>query len=126
MSEVIRDYIGFASLRSVIGLVNSRHSLSQSDAKVKPIANSSLAFFPHFTPVTCIRSSHWLLVIFTFVLIGHCAYFGFGFKTVNRKAPCNNAYLSTIKEALIKIYSYCFTRLPSEILMTRIRDGFAS
>ena len=31
-------------------------------------------------------SSHWLLVIFIFVLIGRCDYFGFGFTTLNRKA----------------------------------------
>ena len=33
-----RDCIGFALLRSVIGLENSRHLLNQSDAKLKPIA----------------------------------------------------------------------------------------
>ena len=27
--------------------------------------------------------SHWLLVKFTFVLIGRCDYFGFGFTTLN-------------------------------------------
>ena len=27
----------------------------------------------------------WLLVIFTFVLINRCGYFGFGFTTLNRK-----------------------------------------
>ena len=36
-------FIGFALLRSVIGLENSRHPLNQSDAKVKPIATWSLA-----------------------------------------------------------------------------------
>ena len=44
VSKVIRDYIGFALLRSVIGLENSRHPLNQSDAKLKPIATWSLAF----------------------------------------------------------------------------------
>ena len=73
MSKVIRDCIGFALLRSVIGLENSRHLLNQSDAKLKPIA---------FT-----LNSHWLLVIFPFVLIGRCDDFGFGFRftTLNRK-----------------------------------------
>ena len=44
VSKVIRDCIGFALLRSVIGLKKSRHPLNQSDAKVKPILTWSLAF----------------------------------------------------------------------------------
>ena len=36
--------MGFALLHSVIGLENSRHPLSQSDAKLKPIMTWSLAF----------------------------------------------------------------------------------
>ena len=31
-------------------------------------------------------SSHWLLAIFTYVVIGHRDYVDFGFKTLNRKA----------------------------------------
>ena len=42
--ESNRDCIGFALLRSVIGLENSSHVLNQSDAKIKPIATWSLAF----------------------------------------------------------------------------------
>ena len=34
-------------------------------------------------------SSHWLLLIFIFVLIGRCDNFGFGFTTLNRKALYN-------------------------------------
>ena len=30
--------------------------------------------------------SHWLLVTFSFVLIGCCDYFGFGLTTLNQKA----------------------------------------
>ena len=86
-SKVIRDCIGFDLLRSVIGLENSRHPLNQSDAKLKPIATWSPAFsrawgrLPVFT-----LSSHRLLLIFIFVLIGRYDYFGFGFTTLNRKA----------------------------------------
>ena len=36
-AKVLRDCIAFALLLSVIGLENSRHPLSQSDAKLKPI-----------------------------------------------------------------------------------------
>ena len=80
--------IGFALLQSVIGLETSRHTLNQSDTKLEPITAWSLAFsrvlksrLHAFT-----FSSHWLLVIFTFVLIGRCDYFGFGHTTLNRKA----------------------------------------
>ena len=51
--------------------------------KLKPIVPWSLAFsrawdeFPLFT-----LSSHWLLVILTFVQIGSCDYFGFGCTTL--------------------------------------------
>ena len=44
VSKVIRDCIGFALLRSVIGLENLRQPLNQSDTKLKPIATWSLAF----------------------------------------------------------------------------------
>ena len=37
-------FLCFALLRSVIGPENSHHSLNQSDAKLKPIMNRSLAF----------------------------------------------------------------------------------
>ena len=42
--KVIRDRIGFALLRSVIGPENSRHSLRQWDAKFEPISTWSPAF----------------------------------------------------------------------------------
>ena len=54
--------------------------------KLQPIATNGHMRFPAlgnmlhgFTKM----SSHWLLVIFTFVLIGLCDYFGFGFTTLN-------------------------------------------
>ena len=84
VSKVIRKCIGFGSLCIVIGLENSRHPLSQSDAKLKPIAIWSLAFSRAWGRLHAFTlSSHWLLMIFTFVLIGRCDYFGFGFATLN-------------------------------------------
>ena len=68
---------GFALLRPVIGPENSWHPLNQSDAKVKTITTWSPAFsralgsFLVFT-----LSSHWLLVTFSFALIGCCDNFG--------------------------------------------------
>ena len=42
-SNVIQDFIGFATFRSVIGLQNSRLPLNQSDANLRPISFWSLA-----------------------------------------------------------------------------------
>ena len=92
VSKVIRDYIGFALLRSVIGLENSRHPLNQSDAKLKPIATWSLVFSRAWDRLRVFTlSSHWFVVIFIFVLIGCCDYFGFGFgfSTLNWKLLYN-------------------------------------
>ena len=88
ISTKISLIIGFALLRSVIGLENSRHPLSQSDAKLKPIATWwSFAFSRASSRLRAFTlSSHWFLLIFIFVLIGRCDYFGFGFTTLNRKA----------------------------------------
>ena len=86
VSKVIRDCIGFALLRSVIGLENSRHPLKQSDAKVKPIATWSLAFSRAWDRLRVFTlSSHWFVMIFILVLIGRCDYFGFGFSTLDWK-----------------------------------------
>ena len=62
--RVIRDWIGFAFLYSVIGPENSRRSLNQSDAQLTSIATWS----PTFSRVLCdllvfTLSSHWLGVI---------------------------------------------------------------
>ena len=87
MSKVIRDCIGFALLRSVIGIEISRHTVSQSDSKLKPIVTWSLAFSRASGRLHVFAlSSYWLLVIFTFVLIDRCDDFGFDFTTLNRKA----------------------------------------
>ena len=81
VSKVIRDCIGFGSLCIVIGLENSRQPLSQSDAKLKPIATWSLAFSRARGRLHAFTlSSHWLLLIFSSVLIGRCDYFGFGLR----------------------------------------------
>ena len=43
-SNVIQDFIGFATFRSVIGLQNSCLPLNQSDANLRPISFWSLVF----------------------------------------------------------------------------------
>ena len=86
MSKLIRDRFGFASLSSLIGLKVSRHLLNQSDAKRKPTASWPLAFSRASRSLLVLTlSSDWLLVMFSFVLIGKSDFFGFGFTTLNRK-----------------------------------------
>ena len=87
MSKLIRDCIGFALLRSVIGLEISRHLRNQSDAKL----NQSRLGYTRFPALVAgssrlrafTLSSHWLLLILLllliFVLIGCCDYFWFWF-----------------------------------------------
>ena len=43
-SNVIQDFIGFATFLSVIGLQNLRLPLNQSDTNLRPISFWSLAF----------------------------------------------------------------------------------
>ena len=70
MSKLIRDCIGFALLRSVIGLEKSLHLLNQSDAKLNPIATCSLSFSRACGALHVFTlSPDWFLVTFTFVLI---------------------------------------------------------
>lgn len=87
-----RDCFAFVSLCSVIGPENSRFLLDQSDSRIKPLAPWSQVFshasvnllvFYLFSPEVLL--SYWLVVIFSFTLIGFCVYFGFGFTTFNPK-----------------------------------------
>ena len=86
MSKVIRDCIGFALLCVVIGLENSCHPLSQSDARLKKNRDLVTRVFPRSRPVTRVYFEFSLALIVSLVLIGRCDYFGFGFLTFNRKA----------------------------------------
>ena len=56
--------------------------------------NSGAVFSRAFDSFVGLISSHWLLRVFTFILIGCCDNFGFGFTTLNRKV------LYTIHEEL--------------------------
>ena len=64
MSKVIWDCIGFALPCSVSGLENSRHLLSQSDTKLKPIATWLLRFPALNAKYAFTSISHWLSLIF--------------------------------------------------------------
>ena len=73
---MIPDGFGFALLLSVIGQENSRHHLNQSNAKLEPFPTQIFQRrFPVFT-----SSSHWLMIMIIFVLIGSC---GCGFSTLD-------------------------------------------
>ena len=49
-------------------------------------------------------SSHWLLKVFSFVLIGRCGYFGFGFTTLGQKARYSSTDTHhTSNDELIKV-----------------------
>ena len=50
-------------------------------------------------------SSHWLLKALSFLLIGRCDHFGFGFTTLNRKAPNNSTCL----------IAQCFSLVPLQL-----------
>ena len=65
-----------ALLRSVIGSENSRNSLNQSDAKLKPITTWSPAFSRTLGSLVFTLSSHWLLKVFSCLFIGCCDYLG--------------------------------------------------
>lgn len=81
MSKVMRDCFVFSSLRSVIGTKDLCLALNQSDAK-----NWSRAFYRALgSLVVGTMSSHCLLKEFTFILLGGCDFFGFGFTTLNGK-----------------------------------------
>ena len=68
---------GFALLRPVIGPENSWHPLNQSNAKLKTITTWSPAFSRALGSLLVFTlSSHWLLVTFSFALIGCCDNFG--------------------------------------------------
>ena len=60
----------------MIGPKNSRHSFNQSDAKVKPTTTWSPAFSRALgSLIVSNLSSHWLLKLFSFHLIGRCDNF---------------------------------------------------
>ena len=65
-----------ALLHSVIGSENSRHSLNQSDAKIKPISTWSPAFSRALGSLAFALSSHWLLKVFSSLPIGCYDYIG--------------------------------------------------
>ena len=78
VSKVNQDCVSFTLLCSVIG------PETYATLKLKPITSWSPAFSRAlFSLFVFTLSSHWLLIVFSFLLIGRCDYFGFGFTTLN-------------------------------------------
>ena len=84
LSKVITELLWFCLTTLCDWLKNSRQLLNQSDAKTKLIVTWSHAFPREFRRLRLFAlSSHWFIVLFSFVVIGHCNCFGFGFTTLN-------------------------------------------
>ena len=88
---MIRDDIGFALIRSVILSVIGKLAPPSQPIRCKTKSNHDLVtrVFPRLKRM-CLHvftlSSHWLLVMLTFVLIGRCDYFGFRLTALSRNA----------------------------------------
>ena len=109
VSKVIWDCIGFALLRSVIDLENSNQMQNENQSRLGHSRFPALEADFEFSLAACdiflcsawllqlislifrasgrllvlTMSSDWFLMIFSFVLIGRCDYFGFGLTTLN-------------------------------------------
>ena len=90
----------------MIGFENSRHSLYQSGAKLKSITTWSPAFSRALGSLAVFTfSSHWLLKVSSFLLIGHYGQIGFCQTSLNRNAPRTTAILGFFRPS-IESYSY--------------------
>ena len=85
MSKVIKVSL----IRCVISfeLFILHHTFNKSDSKLKPTVTCSMAFSctSRFLVPEFILSCHWLLVLFTFVLIGRFNQVAFRFATLSQK-----------------------------------------
>lgn len=78
VSKVIGYCCGFVLQRSMLGRKHSRHNFSQSDAE-----QNQWRYFPALGALhVCDSSSHWFIVLFIFVVLGHYNCFGFTTQTV--------------------------------------------
>ena len=86
LSKVIRVCFGFALICSVIGCQNSRHVLSQWEAKPKSIASCPHGFSRawHRLHVTT-SNSDWFTELSSSLVIGRSNCFAFGLTILNLK-----------------------------------------
>ena len=76
----MRDCIGAALQRSVISRSTNQMQKLKNQSQLRPSVSRAWNWLRVFT-----LSSHWLLLIFHFLLIGRCDYFGFGVRTVKKE-----------------------------------------
>ena len=108
VSKVMLYCFGFALLRCVIGPENSRHNLNQSNVKLKPNMTWSLAFSRALRRLAVSNlSSHWLIIMATFFLIGSCDHFGLGCRTLSWNALFENTVFKFVCKYHIKLLSQC-------------------
>ena len=67
----------------MIGPETWRHRLNQSNKKTKTNPHLVTRVFPRFKQIAGLTlGSHWLMMTFSFALIGRCDHFAFGFTTL--------------------------------------------
>lgn len=105
----------------------NHHSLNQSDVKITPLMTWLLAYFPHFRRFehqsrlgcprfsralgglfVCSSSSHWFFRIFSFLKIGSCDYFRFGFYDIQSKSALITEYRKWKKHQSQVSLWYCY------------------
>ena len=86
VSNEIRNNPCFVLLRSVIGPEDSRQSLNQSDAKLKPITTWSPAFSRTLGDLAVYTLSSLVIKGDKGDKLLHCDNFGFGSETLNGRA----------------------------------------
>ena len=88
MSKIIEGCLIFLLFATrLVELFISHHTFNQSDSKLKLTVTPSVVFScaPGFLLPEVILSCHWLIVLFTFALIGCCNQIAFRFATPSHK-----------------------------------------
>ena len=119
-----------ALLHSVIGSENSRHSLNQSDAKIKPISTWSPAFSRALGSLVFALSSHWLLKVFSSLPIGCYDYIGLDLRHSIEKRfvsfrwffmdRSNRFFTLNFFSAIFVLYYLFFVSLVSVLLLLQL------
>ena len=92
--------------RSLIGPGNSRHPSNQSESNLKPIVTWSLAFSIASGSLLIFNlRSHWLLVIFSFPLVGFCDLFAFALRPSREIRSIKRGGFSSLFQNQFEIWS---------------------
>ena len=106
---------------------NSRHSLNQSDSKLKLVATWSLACRPRLRRFACFHFEFSSAPCdFFLAMIGCCGCFGFGFTTLNRKAFYESLFnfsmktLSVLDSTLEAVYPKIVSIVDEELFSLQV------